>query len=215
MMNGGEAADQMVSYAFKGGEVVLRLSGDAAKNLAVYLANLLKEGGPSKGKTTLKRMIADGSPLTVQRIKVDEIPYFNEMAKKYGVMFVAIRDKQRADGTCDIMFRADDSARVNRIFDRLAISEHPDVAHIRSEINRSRGENRQENGEAENPTRAARRSPSDSFSPASIGTGNELPSVRAALRDLRNARMANAGEQSVPVKPPRAPVPHTPNQTTR
>ncbi len=27
MMNGGEAADQMVSYAFKGGEVVLRLSG--------------------------------------------------------------------------------------------------------------------------------------------------------------------------------------------
>ena len=71
MMNGGEAADQMVSYAFKGGEVVLRLSGDAAKNLAVYLANLLKEGGPSKGKTTLKRMIADGSPLTVQRIKVD------------------------------------------------------------------------------------------------------------------------------------------------
>ena len=38
MMNGGEAADQMVSYAFKGGEVVLRLSGSAAKNLAVYLA---------------------------------------------------------------------------------------------------------------------------------------------------------------------------------
>ena len=54
MMNGGEAADQMVSYAFKGGEVVLRLSGSAAKNLAVYLANALKEGGPSKGKTTLK-----------------------------------------------------------------------------------------------------------------------------------------------------------------
>ena len=40
MMNGGEAADQMVSYAFKGGEVVLRLSGDAAKHLAVYLAKL-------------------------------------------------------------------------------------------------------------------------------------------------------------------------------
>jgi hypothetical protein len=156
MMNGGEAADQMVSYAFKGGEVVLRLSGSAAKNLAVYLANMLKEGGPSKGKTTLKRMIADGSPLTVQRIKVDEIPYFNEMAKKYGVMFVAIRDKQRADGTCDIMFRADDAARVNRIFDRLAISEHPDVAHIRSEIQRERGENQQEHGVGGNPTRTAR-----------------------------------------------------------
>ena len=45
MYNGGEAADQMVSYAFKGGEVVLRLSGAAAKNLAVYLTALLKQGG--------------------------------------------------------------------------------------------------------------------------------------------------------------------------
>ena len=84
MYNGGEAADQMVSYAFKGGEVVLRLSGAAAKNLAVYLTALLKQGGPSKGKTTLKRMIADGKELTVQRIDADQIPYFNAMAKKYG-----------------------------------------------------------------------------------------------------------------------------------
>ena len=94
MYNGGEAADQMVSYAFKGGEVVLRLSGAAAKNLAVYLTALLKQGGPSKGKTTLKRMIADGKELTVQRIDTDQIPYFNAMAKKYGVMFVAVRDRK-------------------------------------------------------------------------------------------------------------------------
>lgn len=214
MMNGGEAADQMVSYAFKGGEVVLRLSGSAAKNLAVYLANMLKEGGPSKGKTTLKRMIADGSPLTVQRIKVDEIPYFNEMAKKYGVMFVAIRDKQRADGTCDIMFRADDAARVNRIFDRLAISEHPDVAHIRSEIQRERGENQQEHGVGGNPTRTAReRTPSGRPSPVREAGENDLPSVRAQLRELRNARMANNGQPSVPTRAPRAPMPRTNNQT--
>lgn len=214
MMNGGEAADQMVSYAFKGGEVVLRLSGSAAKNLAVYLANMLKEGGPSKGKTTLKRMIADGSPLTVQRIKVDEIPYFNEMAKKYGVMFVAIRDKQRADGTCDIMFRADDAARVNRIFDRLAISEHPDVAHIRSEIQRERGENQQEHGVGGNPTRTAReRTPSGRPSPVREAGENDLPSVRTTLRELRNARLANEAQPSAPTRAPRAPLPRTNNQT--
>lgn len=214
MMNGGEAADQMVSYAFKGGEVVLRLSGSAAKNLAVYLANMLKEGGPSKGKTTLKRMIADGSPLTVQRIKMDEIPYFNEMAKKYGVMFVAIRDKQRADGTCDIMFRADDAARVNRIFDRLAISEHPDVAHIRSEIQRERGENQQEHGVGGNPTRTAReRTPSGRPSPVREAGENDLPSVRTTLRELRNARLANEAQPSAPTRAPRAPLPRTNNQT--
>lgn len=196
MYNGGEAADQMVSYAFKGGEVVLRLSGAAAKNLAVYLTALLKQGGPSKGKTTLKRMIADGKELTVQRIDTDQIPYFNAMAKKYGVMFVAVRDRKNPDGKCDIMFRLEDSARVNRIFDRLAISEHPDVAHIKSEIIRNREEK-------QNPQRARNRSdkspsPSAHTSPIRSDTGAAKPSVRKALQAIRNARRAAS------VKPPKA-----------
>ena len=193
MYNGGEAADQMVSYAFKGGEVVLRLSGAAAKNLAVYLTALLKQGGPSKGKTTLKRMIADGKELTVQRIDTDQIPYFNAMAKKYGVMFVAVRDRKNPDGKCDIMFRLEDSARVTRIFDRLAISEHPDVAHIKSEIIRSREEK-------QNPQRARSRNPSPSarISPIRSDTGAAKPSVRKALQTIRNVRRA------APVKPPKA-----------
>ena len=199
MYNGGEAADQMVSYAFKGGEVVLRLSGAAAKNLAVYLTALLKQGGPSKGKTTLKRMIADGKELTVQRIDADQIPYFNAMAKKYGVMFVAVRDKQNLDGKCDIMFRLEDSARVNRIFDRLAISEHPDVAHIKSEIIRSKEERK-------NPQKARNRSdkgpsPSARTSPTRSDTGETKPSVRKALQAIKKTRAAG---KASPAKQPRA-----------
>ena len=199
MYNGGEAADQMVSYAFKGGEVVLRLSGAAAKNLAVYLTALLKQGGPSKGKTTLKRMIADGKELTVQRIDADQIPYFNAMAKKYGVMFVDVRDKQNPDGKCDIMFRLEDSARVNRIFDRLAISEHPDVAHIKSEIIRSKEERK-------NPQKARNRSdkgpsPSARTSPTRSDTGETKPSVRKALQAIKKTRAAG---KASPTKQPRA-----------
>lgn len=199
MYNGGEAADQMVSYAFKGCEVVLRLSGEAAKNLAVYLTALLKQGGPSKGKTTLKRMIADGKELTVQRIDADQIPYFNAMAKKYGVMFVAVRDKQNPDGKCDIMFRLEDSARVNRIFDRLAISEHPDVAHIKSEIIRSKEERK-------NPQKARNRSdkgpsPSARTSPTRSDTGETKPSVRKALQAIKRTRAVG---KAFPAKQPRA-----------
>ena len=191
MMNGGEAADQMVSYAFKGGEVVLRLSGDAAKHLAIYLANLLKQGGPSKGRTTLKRMISDGSPLKVQRIRVDEIPRFNEMAKKYGVMFVAVKDKRQQGGTCDIMFRADDAARVNRICEKLAISDHKDVAHVESAY-------RQAQEAGENPTRAARpSSPSANSSPPRDTKGTD--SIRAQLRALRKARSAGEGRPAAPI----------------
>lgn len=183
MMNGGEAADQMVSYAFKGGEVVLRLTGDGAKHLAIYLANLLKQGGPSKGRTTLKRMIADGKELSVQRISVGQIPYFNEQAKKYGVMFVAVRDSKSMDGKCDIMFRVEDAARVGRIFDRLAISEPPDVAHIKSEIIRSKDEKTKEN-----PTKARTASPSAPSSRKAGDTEKSKPSVRDQLRGLREDR---------------------------
>ncbi len=191
MYNGGEAADQMVSYSFKGGEVLLRLTGDGAKHLAIYLANLLKQGGPSKGKTTLKRMIADGKELSVQRIDAAQIPYFNEMAKKYGVMFVAIKDTKGADGKCDVMFRTEDAARVSRIFDRLAISEHPDVAHIKSEIIRSK------EGQ-ENPTAARKDSPSPSARTSPGRGGSASSSVRDQLRVLRNKRAAAA-----PIKPPK------------
>ena len=202
MMNGGEAADQMVSYAFKGGEVVLRLTGDGAKNLAIYLANLLKQDGPSKGKTTLKRMIADGKELSVQRIDVSEIPYFNEQAKKYGVMFVAVKDSKAVDGKCDIMFRTEDSARVNRIFDRLAISEHPDVAHIKSEIIRTKEEK-------ENPTKARKGDPNLSApsSRKADDTERSKLSVREQLRGLRKEREGKP--IPAPVKSPRAKAPKT------
>ena len=39
---GGEAADQVVRYSLEGLDHSLRLSGTAAKNLAVFLAALLK-----------------------------------------------------------------------------------------------------------------------------------------------------------------------------
>ena len=190
MYNGGEAADQMVSYSFKGGEVLLRLTGDGAKHLAIYLANLLKQGGPSKGKTTLKRMISDGKELSVQRIDASQVPYFNEMAKKYGVMFVAVKDTKAVDGKCDIMFRTEDAARVSRIFDRLAISEHPDVAHIKSEIIRSK--------EEKDPTTARRDSPSPSARTSPGRSGSASSSVRDQLHALRNERATTA-----PIKPPK------------
>lgn len=195
MYNGGEAADQMVSYSFKGGEVLLRLTGDGAKHLAIYLANLLKQGGPSKGKTTLKRMIADGKELSVQRIDAWQIPYFNEMSKKYGVMFVAVKDAKTVDGQCDIMFRTEDAARVSRIFDRLAISEHPDVAHIKSEIIRSK----EDKG---NPMAARKDNPFPSARTSSGkgDTAKDKPSVREQLSALRSDR---ADVLAAPVKAPR------------
>ena len=161
MMNGGEAADQMVSYAFKGGEVILRLTGDGAKHLAIYLANLLKPGRPqARAGQTLKHMIADGKELSVQRIDVSQIPYFNARAKKYGVMFVAVRGHQSAGwqvrhhvphggrGACQTHFRPPRDFRA------------PRRRHIKSDILRAKGKD---------PTQARKGAGVSPSAPASPG----------------------------------------------
>jgi len=187
MSNGGEAADQMVSYALKSGEVVLRLSGEGAKNLAAYLMSLLKNKQPGRGAIKLKRMLAEGRELSVQRISIDEIKDFKAEAKKYGVEFCILKNTNLGDGRCDILFKTEDAQRVNRIYDNLEITRHPETAHITSEIIRNRDE--KEVTASENPRTARipeRPSPvSGRPSRDSRTSREERPSVREALNAIR------------------------------
>ena len=43
MNYGGDAADQIVRYSLEGTEVALKLTGEAAKNFAVFAAAVLKD----------------------------------------------------------------------------------------------------------------------------------------------------------------------------
>ena len=43
MLNGSDAADQVVKYTLEGTEAALKLSGLAAKNVAAYLIAVLNE----------------------------------------------------------------------------------------------------------------------------------------------------------------------------
>ena len=44
MNNGGDAAEQIVRLSLEGFEVAVRLTGSAAKNIAILLASVLKQG---------------------------------------------------------------------------------------------------------------------------------------------------------------------------
>ena len=43
MNYGGDAADQIVRYSIEGTEVALKLTGEAAKNFAVFAAAVLRD----------------------------------------------------------------------------------------------------------------------------------------------------------------------------
>ena len=62
---------------------------------------------------------------------------FCEEAKKYGVLYCVLKDNNAADGLTDIMVRAEDAGKINRIFERFGLAT-VDMASVKTEIQQSR-----------------------------------------------------------------------------
>ena len=124
-----DAVDQIVNFAFKGGELAFRISGAAAKNLAVLIAALMKDSQRTSGKTRLARFYREGKDQKVITIPKDKLQNFHELAKKYGVLYCVINDKKAADGL-DLVVKAEDAAKINRIYERLGWGKVQTVADI-------------------------------------------------------------------------------------
>lgn len=123
MNNSGDAAEQVVRLSLEGFEVVARLTGSAAKNVALLLASTLKQPTKTKGKSRLTSMIKSGKPLTVFAVPNKNLKKFTEQAKKYGVLYCVLKDKNSKgeNDEVDIICREEDSAKVQRIFDRFEL----------------------------------------------------------------------------------------------
>lgn len=153
MNSGAEAADQVVSMSLKGIEVLARISGEGAKNLATYLYAVLKDQKKTKGRIRLEGLLRSGKELNIFAVKNEDLPKFAQEAKRYGVLYCALRDKKNLDGMCDIMVRTEDAVKINRIVERFKLAT-VDTASIRSEIEKSRAAGPEEKASAEKVTPA-------------------------------------------------------------
>ena len=142
MSYSGDAAEQVVRLSLETGEVAVKLAGSGAKELAILLFAILREQKKTKGKTRLANMLRSGKELKVFAVKDTDLQLFCQEAKKYGVLYCVLKDKNAKDGITDIMVRAEDASKINRIFERFDLAT-VDMAEIRSEIEQSR-EARQE-----------------------------------------------------------------------
>ena len=70
MNNGGDAAEQVVRLSLEGFEVAAKLTGSAAKNVALLLVSVLKQEQQTKGKARLTNMIKSGKELKVFSIRI-------------------------------------------------------------------------------------------------------------------------------------------------
>ena len=151
MNTAGDAAEQIVRMSLNGVEVAAKITGTGAKELAMMIYAILKDQKKTKGKTRLTNMLRSEKPLKVFAVKDSELQLFCKEAKKYGVLYCVLKDKDAGDGLTDIMVRAEDASKINRIFERFKLAT-VDVGEVRSEIERQRQEQAQTKKDGEIPT---------------------------------------------------------------
>lgn len=164
MNTAGDAAEQIVKMSLNGVEVAAKITGAGAKELAMMIYAILKDQKKTKGKTRLTNMLRSEKPLKVFAVKDSELQLFCKEAKKYGVLYCVLKDKDAGDGLTDIMVRAEDASKINRIFERFKLAT-VDVGEVRSEIERQRQEQQQapKDGEIPAPERTQTEERTDAF----------------------------------------------------
>nr|MBQ6243028.1 PcfB family protein [Lachnospiraceae bacterium] len=132
----GDAAEQVVRMSLEGAEVAVKLAGTGAKHLAILLYSILKDQKRTKGKIRLTNMLRSGKELRVFAVKDDELQKFCAESKKYGVLYTVLKDRDATDGYTDVMVRAEDASKINRIFERFNLTT-VDQGSVRAEIARA------------------------------------------------------------------------------
>ena len=132
MNPGGDAAEQVVRLSLEGVEVAAKISGNGAKNIALLLYATLKQEQKTKGKARLTSMLKSGKELKVYTITQKDLPKFSQEAKRYGVLYCVLKDKNNKDqnAAVDVIARAEDASKIQRITERfrLATVDRADVS---------------------------------------------------------------------------------------
>lgn len=141
MNTNADAADLMVRESIQITESSIKLAGLGAKNLAALLIALAQDNQKLQGKTTLKRLLSEGKELKVFPLKVDDISAFKDLSKEYGVLFTPIINKAEKTAYCDVLAKAEDVSKINRIFEKMgypAITLSPQQEEAQSKNAQSR-----------------------------------------------------------------------------
>ena len=119
MSQGSDAAEQMVKETMIISETAAKLAGLGAKNLAVLLTLYLREGHQFKGETNLKKLLKEGKEIRVFCLDKDNLAEFKQHAKDYGIVYSALKQKNNDSRIVDVLVKAEDTPRVNRILEKM------------------------------------------------------------------------------------------------
>lgn len=153
MSYSGDAAEQVMRISLEGTEAALKLTGEGAKQIAALLYAVLRDQKRTKGKTRLVNLLRSGKELKVYAVKDENLKLFCTEAKKYGILYCVLKEKNASDGLTDIMVRAEDAAKISRIIERFDLAT-VDMASVRRDIERDSDERPSEQPITESETEA-------------------------------------------------------------
>ena len=128
------------------------MAGTGAKNLGVMLYAMSKEQNKTRGAERLNNMLRSGKPLKVYTFSAKDMDKFKEVAKQYGILYTILKEKDKTGDAFDVLVRADDESKINRIADRFNLTK-VDTATLKAELLKEKAK-REQNGESSKASRA-------------------------------------------------------------
>lgn len=132
----GDVSEQVVRLSLEGFEVLARLTGSGAKNIAAMLYTIMKDNKKqTRGKSKLNDMLKSGKPLKIFTIKQEDLKKFADLSKDYGISYCALMNRKykNADGMIDVMVKEEDASRINRIVEKFKLTT-VDTTKIKTEV---------------------------------------------------------------------------------
>ncbi len=178
-MEGSEAAELLAREGIQLTEATVKLLAAGGKNLAAFLLALARDGKKIKGKTNLKRLLREQREIKIFHIKESDLGDFSTFAKKYGILYTAVKNTRDDTGVIDLMTNVNYVSQVNYVMEKMGyVAPAQDVEGNASKKAAPRaqpGNSSPERGSGSNPLKTETR------------TTSEKPSVRGRLATLRAA----------------------------
>ena len=207
MTSNGDAAEQVVRLSLEGFEVAAKLSGSAAKEVAILLVSVLKQevtqSNKTRGKARLSNMIKSGKELKVFSIQQKDLPTFTKHAKDYGILYCVLRDKNsnNPEAGVDIIARAEDASKIQRIVDRFEIGR-VDKASIVAEAEKDLAKQKEPEQDIRTKSKGARiveeamgdstqKEKASKENPSAARTDKSHPSGRSSGRDDKHTNKSS------------------------
>ena len=130
----GEAAERIVRISIDGMVAVVKITGEGAKRIAVFIHAALSDQNKLSGAVKLISMLKSGKELKVFTLTDEDFELFKSEVKRFGVTYCILRDVDRNPATpVEFMVKAEDASKIQRIFERLGFGQ-VDASDIEAEI---------------------------------------------------------------------------------